>query len=168
MKQRCPWRRGSGRFFLDVNAKMHESEKKFSVRNFKTIKLNESYRLVTTVLVLNSHSRKIHSIFLTTIAAAARSRHSNFWARRGSGALAIFFYHRRAAAVSFQPRWTSLLKKDNSFYVTMLNLPGIDYTLRSRQLDAWKLDEIIQLSKNKQLFEFHRLQGTLGINFFIV
>jgi hypothetical protein len=77
---------------------------------------------VTTVLVLNSHNRKIHSIFLITIAVAARSRYSNFWARRGSvavgflflsrrrggGALAFFFYRRGAVAVSFLPPWTSL------------------------------------------------------------
>jgi hypothetical protein len=80
---------------------------------------------VTKVLVLNSHNRKIHSIFLITIAAAERSRYSNFWARRGSGAvgflflsrrrgsgaLAFFFYRRGAVAVSFQPRWTSLARR---------------------------------------------------------
>ncbi len=105
--------RGSGRYFLEFNAKMHESEQKFSIRNWKTIKLDESYRLVTTVLVLNSHSRKIHSIFLTTIAVAARSRYSNFWARCGSVAVAFFFYRRGAAAISFQPRWTSLILLEN-------------------------------------------------------
>jgi hypothetical protein len=113
-------RRGSGRFFLEVNAKMHESEQKFSIFKCRTVKLNESYQLETTVLILNTHSRQIHSIFLTTI--AARSRYSNFWARRGSvavgflflsprcgsGALAFFFYRRGAVAVTFQPRWTSL------------------------------------------------------------
>jgi hypothetical protein len=83
--------RGSGRFFLEVNAKIHESERKFSVRKYKTIKLNESYRLVTTVLVLNSHNRKIHSIFLITIAVGflflSRRRVSFFLlpSRRGSG-----------------------------------------------------------------------------------
>jgi hypothetical protein len=106
---------------------MHEFEQKFSVRKCKTIKLNESYRLVTTVLVLNSHNRKIHSIFLTTIAVAARSRYRNFRARRGSGAvgflvlsprrgggaLAFFFYRRGAVAVSFQPRWISLICMSN-------------------------------------------------------
>jgi hypothetical protein len=35
--------------------------------------------LVTTILVLNSHSGKIHNIFLTTIAAAAYWRHGYFW-----------------------------------------------------------------------------------------
>jgi len=112
---------------------MHESEQKFSICKCRTIKLNESYRLVTIVLVLNTHSRQIHSIILTTIAAAARSRYSSFWARRGSvavgflflspwcgsgalafffyrrGALAFFFYRRGAVAVTFQPRWTSLI-----------------------------------------------------------
>ncbi len=100
---------------------MHESEQKFSICKCRTIKLNGSYRLVTIVLVMNTHSRQIHSIFLT-IAAAARSRYSSFWARRGSiavgflflsprcgsGALAFFFYRRGAVAVTFQPRWTSL------------------------------------------------------------
>jgi hypothetical protein len=106
---------------------MHESEQKFSICKCRTIKLNESYRLVTIVLVLNTHSRQIHSIFLTTIAAAARSRYSNFWARRGSvavgflflsprcgsGALAFFFYRRGAVAVTFQPRLTSLPQADS-------------------------------------------------------
>ena len=62
--------------YRDVNGKMHESEQKFSVCKCKTIKLDESYRLVPIVLVLNSHSRKIQIIFLKTIAAAAR--YSNF------------------------------------------------------------------------------------------
>jgi hypothetical protein len=47
---------------------MHESEQKSNVRKCKTMRLDESYRLVTTVVVLNSHSGKIHDIFLTTIA----------------------------------------------------------------------------------------------------
>jgi hypothetical protein len=64
-----------------VNAKMHVSEQKFSVRKCKIMRLDESYRLVTTDLVLNGHYGKIHNIFLTTV----------------------------AAAVSFQPRWTSIL-----------------------------------------------------------
>jgi hypothetical protein len=55
--------------FLAVNAKKHVSEQKFNVRKYKTMRLDESYRLVTTVLVLNSHCGKIHNIFLTTIAA---------------------------------------------------------------------------------------------------
>jgi hypothetical protein len=82
---------------------MHESEQKFSIRKWKTIKLNESYRLVTRVLVLNSHSHKIHSIFLTTIAVAARSRYSYFWARRGSVAVGFLFLspRRGSGAVAF-------------------------------------------------------------------
>ena len=109
-------------YFLKDNTKMHEFEQKFIVHKWKTLRLNESYRLVTTILVLDKQNRKICDIFQTTIAAAARSRHSYFWARRGSvavgflflsprcgsGALAFFFYRRGAAAVSFQPRWTSL------------------------------------------------------------
>jgi hypothetical protein len=63
-----PW--GGERFFLVVNTKMHFSEQKFNVRKCKTMRLDESYRLVTTVLVLNSHCGKIHSIFPTTIASA--------------------------------------------------------------------------------------------------
>jgi hypothetical protein len=70
MKQRCPWRRVSDRFFLAVNAKMQVSEQKFNVRKYKTMRLDESYPLLTTVLVLNSHCGKIHNIFLTTIVAA--------------------------------------------------------------------------------------------------
>jgi hypothetical protein len=72
--QRCPWRwwRGSSRVFLAVNTKMHVSEQKFNVRKYKIMRLDESYRLVTTVLVLNSHCGKIDSIFLTIMLAAAR------------------------------------------------------------------------------------------------
>ncbi len=58
-----------GRFSLAVNTKLHVSEQKFNARKYKTMRLNESYRLVTTVLVLNSHFGKIHNIFLTTTAA---------------------------------------------------------------------------------------------------
>jgi hypothetical protein len=52
-----------------VNAKIDVSEQKFNVRKCKTMRLDESYRLVTTVLVLNSHCGKTLNIFLTTIAA---------------------------------------------------------------------------------------------------
>jgi hypothetical protein len=65
---------------------MHLSEQKFNVYMCETMRLDESYRLVTTVAVLNSHYGKIYNIFLTTIAAAAQSRHSYFSARRGGGA----------------------------------------------------------------------------------
>ena len=98
---------------------MTESEQKFIVRKCRTIKLNESHRLVATVLVLNSHSRKIHSIFLTTIAAAVRWRYSSFWAWCGSVEVGFLFLSPRrgsflfyccgAAAVSFQPWWISLV-----------------------------------------------------------
>jgi hypothetical protein len=54
--------------FLALNAKLHVSEQKFNVRKCKTMRLDESYRLVTTVLVLNSPCGKIQNIFLTTIA----------------------------------------------------------------------------------------------------
>jgi hypothetical protein len=41
---------------------MHESGQKFNVRKCKTMRLDESYRLVKTVLVLNSHSGKIPAV----------------------------------------------------------------------------------------------------------
>jgi len=95
------WQRGSGRFFWRSVQKLHVSEQKFNVRKYKTMRLDESYRLVTTVLVLNSQWVKIHNNFLTTIVAAAWSRHSYFWSWRGrfcvfitvarGGALAFFF-----------------------------------------------------------------------------
>jgi hypothetical protein len=74
MQQRCPWqwRRGSSRVFLTVNRKMYVSEQKFNVRKCKIMRLDECYRLVTTVLVLNSHCGKIGNIFLTIMLAAAR------------------------------------------------------------------------------------------------
>jgi hypothetical protein len=70
--------------FLAANATMHLSEQKLNVRKGKTVAVDESYRLVTTVIVINSYCGKIHNIFLTTIRAAVRSRHSSFWARRGT------------------------------------------------------------------------------------
>jgi hypothetical protein len=82
---------------------MHESEHKFSIRKWKTIKLNESYQLVTKVVVLNSHSRKIHSIFLTTIAVAARSRYSNFWVWCSSVALGFLFLSPRRGSFFLLP-----------------------------------------------------------------
>jgi hypothetical protein len=95
--ERCPWRcyhRGcGGRLF---NAKMHVSEQKFNVRKCKTMRLDESYRLVTTVLVLNSRCGKIHNIFLTTIAVGFLFLSP----RCGGGALAFFFYFRGASAVT--------------------------------------------------------------------
>jgi hypothetical protein len=66
----------AGRFSLAVNAKIHVSK-------CKNVRLNGSYRLVTTVLVVNSQCGKIHNIFPTTI----------------------------AAATSFQPRWTSMVQR---------------------------------------------------------
>jgi uncharacterized membrane protein len=50
----------------------HPQGQKFNVRKCKTTRLDESYRLVTTVVVLNSHYGKIHNIFLTTITAAVQ------------------------------------------------------------------------------------------------
>jgi hypothetical protein len=44
---------------LAFNAKIYVSEEIFNFRKFKTMRPNESYRLVTTVLVLNSHCGKI-------------------------------------------------------------------------------------------------------------
>ncbi len=61
-------------FFLTVSTKMHFCEEKFNIRKWKTMRLAESYRLVTTVLVLNSHCGKIHNIFPTTIASPVRQR----------------------------------------------------------------------------------------------
>ncbi len=55
---------------MAANTKIHVSEQKFNVRECKTMRLDESYQLVTTVLVLNSYCGKIHNIFLTTIAVA--------------------------------------------------------------------------------------------------
>ncbi len=49
---------GGGRIFSAVN-----------VRKCKTLRLDESYRLVTTALDLTSHCGKIHNVFITTIAA---------------------------------------------------------------------------------------------------
>jgi hypothetical protein len=37
--------------FLEDNAKVHGSERKFNVRKSNTIRMNESYRLVTTAPV---------------------------------------------------------------------------------------------------------------------
>jgi hypothetical protein len=41
------------------------SEYKFNVRKCKNMRIDESYRLVTTVLVLNSHGDKIHNILVS-------------------------------------------------------------------------------------------------------
>jgi len=57
--------------FLEDMVKMHESEHKFNVRKYNIQRLDESYRLVTTVLGKNNHSRKTQNIFLATIAAVA-------------------------------------------------------------------------------------------------
>jgi hypothetical protein len=83
--------------FLEDNAKMTESECEFNVREGKILRLDESYLLVTTVLVQNSHSRNIQNIFLTTIAAAAR----------------------------FQPRWTSLDYISFLKYISMIHIKNI-------------------------------------------
>ncbi len=45
--------------FLGNNAKMHESGHKLNVRQYSTLRFDESNWLVRTVLVQNSHSRKI-------------------------------------------------------------------------------------------------------------
>jgi len=52
--------------------KKHKPEHKCTVRRCNTLRLDESYRLVTTVLVQNSHSRKIQNILLSTIAVQQR------------------------------------------------------------------------------------------------
>jgi hypothetical protein len=57
--------------FLKDNAKPHECRHKVNVHKCSILRLDDSYRLVTKVLVQNSHSRKIQNIFLTTIAGAA-------------------------------------------------------------------------------------------------
>jgi hypothetical protein len=57
------------------------------------MRLGESHRLVTTVLVQN----KIQNIFLSL--------------RRGNGASAFFFYRRDATVANFQLRGTSLAEK---------------------------------------------------------
>ncbi len=49
-RQKCPWRRRRGRLFLASNTKMHEPEQKSNVRKCKTVRLDESYRLVTTAM----------------------------------------------------------------------------------------------------------------------
>jgi hypothetical protein len=41
---------GNSRFVLENNAKMHEAEQKCNVRKCETMRLNESYRLVTTIV----------------------------------------------------------------------------------------------------------------------
>ncbi len=70
-----PWSKdvpgGSGRFFMAVNAKTNVCQQKYNVRKCKTVRLDESDLLVTTVLVVNSHCGKIHNIFLTKIVVAA-------------------------------------------------------------------------------------------------
>jgi hypothetical protein len=68
--------------FLEDNAKRHEPEHKCNVRKCNTLRLDESYRLVTIVLVQNSHSCKIQNILLATIAARQRkvfSRDEHLW-----------------------------------------------------------------------------------------
>jgi hypothetical protein len=95
---------------------MHESEQKFSVRKCKTMKLNESYQLVTTLLVLNTYSRKIHNIFWAT----------------------------RTAAVTFQLRWTSLLSISllPMFHVTYcclnLSVTYVVHEICSSLFGVWK------------------------------
>jgi hypothetical protein len=69
---RCSVSKNITEMSMAVNRKMHVSEQKFNVRKWKTMRLDESYRLVTTVLVLNSYCGKIYNIFLRTISAAAR------------------------------------------------------------------------------------------------
>jgi len=56
--------------FLEDDSKTLESEEKFNFLKCKTMRLDESYRLVTVVVVPDRHCVKIHPIFLTTIAAA--------------------------------------------------------------------------------------------------
>ncbi len=74
LKLRCSQRcyrcrhRSSGKFCLAVDAKMRVSEQKFNVRKCKAMRLDESYRLVTPVLFLNSHCG------ITTIAAVVSFR----------------------------------------------------------------------------------------------
>ncbi len=41
---------------------MHVSEQKFNIRTSKTMRRDESYRLVTTVPVINSQCSKIHNV----------------------------------------------------------------------------------------------------------
>ncbi len=83
-RQRCPWRRDSGIFFeitivarcargryvLKKNAKIPESKHRLDILKCNTSGFDESDRLVTTVVIQNSHSRKNQNIFLRTIAAA--------------------------------------------------------------------------------------------------
>jgi hypothetical protein len=80
--------------FLDDMVKMHESEHKFNVRKYNIQRLDESYRLVTTVPGKKNHSRKTQNIFLTTIAAT----------------VTFFITHHRAAAAIIQQRWSSLCR----------------------------------------------------------
>ncbi len=82
---------------------MYDSEHKFDVRKCNTMRLGESHRLVTTVLVQN----KIQNLFLTTIVATAIFLSP----RRGNGALAFFFYRRGTTVANFQLRGTSLTEK---------------------------------------------------------
>jgi hypothetical protein len=50
---------------------LHVSEQKFGVRKCKTMRFDESYRLVESVLILNDQCGKMHNIFLKTIVVAA-------------------------------------------------------------------------------------------------
>jgi hypothetical protein len=59
-------------FFVEDNVKRHEPEHECNVRKCNTLRLDESYRLVTTVLVQKSHSRKIQNILLSTIGVQQR------------------------------------------------------------------------------------------------
>jgi hypothetical protein len=79
--QRYPWRHcrcgGSDatqwrQIFLEDNAEMREAEHKFNVRKYNTLRLDESHRLVTTILVKSSYSRESQNIFQTIIVKAAR------------------------------------------------------------------------------------------------
>ncbi len=86
-KKRCPWRWYSGKFFLVVNATMHVSEQKFNVRKFETMRLDDSYRLVTTFLVLNSRCGKNSQYFSNN--------------HRSSGALAFLLLPSRCGSGRF-------------------------------------------------------------------
>ncbi len=58
-------------FFLEDTAKMREFAQNFSVYKCDNVRLDESHRLVTTVLFLSSQSPEIQNIFLETIATLA-------------------------------------------------------------------------------------------------
>ncbi len=62
-----------GRFFSEDTSKMPEFVQNFIFHKCNSLRLNESHRLVTTVLVLSSQIHQIQNISLKTIAASLKT-----------------------------------------------------------------------------------------------